>query len=253
MERALRSYVWHALGYALVLEAMLAAAILFWPEFRDNIGAIRSMAKLPVLGDMVRSVEAMGVQGYVILQHFFQGCNTLGVAAAVLFAMGAVAGEAQRGTLELWLARPLARRRVLAERFVAGALAVAVPVFLTSATIPWLLAQVGEELPLAPLLLASAHQSLFLIALYAATFLLSCAGSRPIPIAFGMLLFTTLEFALYLVHRVTHTSVFRLSDAEVYGRIFAERALDPRIALPLVAFTIACAVASDVVFHRRVP
>jgi ABC-type transport system involved in multi-copper enzyme maturation permease subunit len=61
------------------------------------------------------------VFAYVTGQHFFKGCNTLGTAAAVLLAVGAVAGEAHRGTLEIWLARPLSRRRILSERWVQGA------------------------------------------------------------------------------------------------------------------------------------
>ena len=44
---------------------------------------------------------AAGVSAYVTAQHFFKGCNTLGAACAILFAFGAIAGEAHRGTLYL--------------------------------------------------------------------------------------------------------------------------------------------------------
>jgi ABC-type transport system involved in multi-copper enzyme maturation permease subunit len=171
----------------------------------------------------------------------------------VLFAMGAVAGEAQRGTLELWLARPLSRRRILTERFVAGALALVVPVFASTATVPLVVPYVHEEIELAPLLLCAAHQSLFLLAVYAATFVYSCVSARPMQIAFVMLLVAIFEFALYMVEELTHFSLFRLSDLEVFLRIHATHALDPRLALPLAAFVVVAFVAAQLAFARRVP
>jgi ABC-type transport system involved in multi-copper enzyme maturation permease subunit len=81
----------------------------------------------------------------MILQHFFKGCNALGGMVAVIFAMNAVAAEAQRGTLEIWLARPLSRRRLLLERWAAGAIWLSLPVF-RPLTIPFL-AEAGGAQP----------------------------------------------------------------------------------------------------------
>src|SRR5207244_3420014 len=106
------------------------------------------------------------LMGYVLVQHFFKGCNAIGTAAAVLFAAPAIAGEAQRGTLEILLARPFSRTRILCERYVAGALALTLPIFLTTPTIPFLAARVHEEAELAPYLWCALHQALFLLALY---------------------------------------------------------------------------------------
>lgn len=253
MERELKSVMWRALAYAIVLEAMLAGAILFWPNFKENIGALKAMMPMKVMKEMVDSLGQGGVVAYVNGQHFFKGCNTLGCAAAVLFAMGAVAGEAQRGTLEIWLARPLSRRRMLCSRYAAGALAVALPVFATSATIPWLLARVGESAQLAPLLLCAAHESLFLLVIYSSTFFFSSVGHRPNVIAFAMLFFTTFEFSMYLIQSATHWSIFRLTDIETFGRIFSRSALDWRTCVPFAAISALALCASLFAFERRVP
>jgi ABC-type transport system involved in multi-copper enzyme maturation permease subunit len=253
MGREIRSYLGRALAYALVLEAMLAAAILYWPQFRDNLPAILKLVPSRVMGGMVDAIVKGGATSYVNLQHFFKGCHALGGAAAVLFAMGAVAGEAHRGTLEMWLARPLSRKRILCERYALGALAVALPVFATSATIPWLLSLVHEKARLSPYLLGSTHESVFLLAIYSATFLLSAVGSRPTAIAFAMLLSLVLEFALYLVMEATHGSIFRLADLEDFTRIFERGSLDWRVCGPLVLFSAACLAASLAAFERRVP
>jgi ABC-type transport system involved in multi-copper enzyme maturation permease subunit len=253
MERELKSALWRALGYGLVLEAMLAGAILFWPNFKENIGALKALVPIQVLKDMVDSLGQGGVVAYVNGQHFFKGCSTLGCAAAVLFAMGAVAGEAQRGTLEIWLARPLSRRRILSERYAAGALAVALPVFATTLTIPWLMSFVGETTRVWPLILCSTHEALFLVAVYSVTFFFSSIGHKPTLIAFGMLFFTTFEFSLYLIQTATHWSIFRLVDIQTFGRIFSKDALDWRVCGPLSAISAVGLWASLCAFERRVP
>ena len=167
--------------------------------------------------------------------------------------MGAVAGEANRGTLEVWLSRPVSRRRLLTERWIGGALATTVPVFLTTLTVPWLLGFVEAEMAWGPLLLGALHESFVLLVIYAATFLWSCCVSRPVPIAFGMLLFTVFQFSIYLIQDVTHWSYFRLSDIDVFARIGATHAIDWKLAGPLISVTAILFVLSQVVFARRTP
>ena len=253
MTRLFTSMFWRAVGYGILLELMLAAAVLFWPNFRDNIGALKLMAPLPVLKEMVDVLAQGGVAAYINGQHFFKGVNTMGAAAAVLFACGAVAGEVHRGTFEIWLARPLSRRRLLAERWLFGALAVCVPVFATSATIPWLCTFVDERMDLGLLMLASVHQSLFLLGIYGATFLWSTCGKDPTKIAFAMLFLVTFEFGLYMVKTVTHYSIFRLTDVEAYVDLWTRRALDPVETALLALVALALLGASLVAIERRVP
>jgi beta-exotoxin I transport system permease protein len=253
MGRELRSGVGRALAYALVLEAMLVAAILYWPQFRDNVPAILRLVPGKVMGGMVAAMASKGAQGYVVFQHFFKGCHLLGGTAAAVFAAGAVAGEVHRGTLEIWLALPFSRRRLLSERYVAGLLAVCVPIVATSLSIPWLLSLVKEEATIRPWLLASLHESVFLAAIYSATFLVSAIGSRPTAIAFGALLAMVLEFATYLVMGATHFSFYRLADIEDFNRIFETGSLDARVLVPLAAFSLACLAGALLAFARRVP
>ena len=253
MLRELKNVVWRMLAYLVVLEAMLAAAVLYWPKFRDNVPAILRFVPGKVMGGLFASMASRGAEGYVILQHFFKGCHLVGGAAAVLFAAGAVAAEAHRGTLELWLALPFSRRRLLAERYAAGLLAVVVPIVATSASIPWLLSLVGEQARLGPWLLGAVHESVFLAAIYGTTFLLSALGSRPTAIAFVAILVLVLEFALYLVMEATHASLYRLADVEDFTRIFESGSLDPRVLAPL-SFAIAlCFAGAQLAFARRVP
>jgi ABC-2 type transport system permease protein len=249
-----RGLLLFALGYALLLELMLIAAVLYWPDFLANVDSIRKLASpIPILGETVGQIEQAGVFGYVAGQHFFKGCNTLGTAAAVLFAAGAIAGEAQRGTLEILLARPYSRARILLERYALGFAAFALPILATSATISALAASVGEDVRLSSALLGAVHQTVFLAPIYGLAFLLSTLGSNPTRIALAVLFGTTCSFGLYMVKRITRWSLFRLCDIDDFVRIDREGALDPRVLGPLLAAALALYVGSQIAFRRRVP
>lgn len=251
--REVRNYAGAGLLFLVVLEAMLALAIYWWPSFDEHSTALQPVfGRIPVLADQFGLIERFGVNAYVVGQHFFKACNTLGVAAAVLLAMGAVAGEAQRGTLEIWLARPVPRWRLYTERYVLGQLAIWIPTVLSTATTNLLLEMVDDRLDLGALVVCSVHQSLFLGVVYSLTFLLSACGSQPLRIAFVMLFLGIFEFAIYMVKTVTDYSVFRLADIQTYMRMMRQ-GLEAGPTALLVALNVVPFVAGLLVFRRRLP
>lgn len=252
MERSLRAYLLPALAYLIVLELMLAAAIWWWPNFRDNVGALQALTPKS-LRHVVDKFADGAASTYVIGQHFMKGCSALGMAAAVLFSVGAVAGEAHRGTLEIWLARPVSRHRLLFERWLAGAVALVLPVFLTSLTIPWMLAWHDERMDVSDLLRCSAHESAFLLSVYSATFLASTLSSQPLKIAVWVLFLAVLQVAIYLVHTITHWSLMRLADLEVFHTILRTNAFDWPLFGGLLAASALLLGAAHFAFARRVP
>lgn len=252
--RESRGYLIAGCAFFLVLEAMLYAAIVWWPSFRENPGAAKQLSgPMEMLSNIIDFVEQIGVSAYIVAQQFFKGCNTLGAAAAVLFAVGAIAGEAHRGTLEIWLARPVTRLRLYSERFTKGLLAIVVPVFLSSLTVPFLLERIGESMRYDDLLLCSLQQSLFLGCLYTTTYAISAFTSAPLRLGIGMLFLVIFEFAIYLVNSITHTSIFRLVDVEVYVTVLNQHRLDPVINGGMAAYCALVFWIGYVGFRRRVP
>lgn len=242
-------------AYGLLLQAMLVLAIYFWPDFEKNIQSFELLANIGVIKNLIAELKTGGVSTYIVGQQFFKGCTILGCAGAVLFAVSAVANEAHRGTLEIWLARPQSRRRVLLERYFGGALILVLPVFLTSATIPALLdwVDVDEEMRLWPLMLCSVHQSLFLLLVYSFSFLLSTRGSHPIRIALWMLFLAVFQFSIYLVKVATHYSLFRLVDVRHFTAIVRDEALNPVLCLSMLGGSVLCLALSIWSFDRRTP
>ncbi|GEM_PF-569465 len=254
LSRDARNYLVYGIALFVVLEALLAAAIFWWPSFEENTGALKLLAApIPMLAEQLNLIDAVGVPAYVVAQHFFKGCNTLGATAAVLLAMHAVAGEAQRGTMELWLSRPISRRRLFTERYLGGLAAVVLPVFLTTFTIPMLLGLVDETMGLGNLTLCALHQSLFLAALYSATMWLSAMGSQPLKIGFAMLFLCIAEFAMYMVATLTDYSVFRWVDISSYAEILSAQSLNGPRTATLVAVNVLAYVGGVRALERRVP
>lgn len=254
MLRGLKSYLLYSLGFFLVLEIMIAAAIYWWPTFEDNAQNIINIAsRIPVLGGLATTVKEKGVSAYVYGQQYFKGCAALGTAACVLFAAPAVAGEVHRGTMEMWLARPVSRFRLFTERWVGGFVAIAAPVVLSSISIAWMLPWVDDSMPVADLALTSLHMVLFLAPIYAATFAWSSFGSEPMRISFVMLFLSVLAFAMYLVEAVTNYTPYRIVDIRVFLDIEKAGQLDWRYYVPLTAATLAGYVVGLRSFLRRTP
>ena len=254
MLRTVRGYVLYCLGVTLVLAIMIAGAIYWWPSFSENVAKLKVFASpMPMLGDMLDQIEQGGIAAYVAGQHYFKAGNTVGVGAAILFAAGAVAGEAHRGTLELWLARPVSRARLLSERFFGGLFVTVLPVFVTSALVPWMLGWVDESMGFADLMRCSAHCSALLGAIFAVTFLWSTAASDPMRIIFVVLMFFVFQFAMYMVKTATDYSLFRMADIEVYMKLVLENRFDWRYLGPMCAVIAVSYLASLRVFATRVP
>ena len=112
----LRDGWWILLGYVVILEAALVAAILYWPKFRDNMPAIAKLVPFESLQRLMDSVEIAGYWPYLAVQQWFKGCSLFGLAAAAFLTSGVVARDADQKTAEFLLSRPVSRSRILLTR-----------------------------------------------------------------------------------------------------------------------------------------
>ena len=253
MFRLLRHAILPAFAFFFVLELMLVGAIEFWPDFRENIAGIRIFTQFKVLRGLVGLLKEGELPGYIVFQHFFKG-SLLGVTVSVMFAVNAVAGEAHRGTLEILLARPLSRTRIIMERYLLGALQIVIPLALTTWTIPYLLMERwGEEIALYPLMLGSVHMSCMYLAIHGTTFFFSTIGRHPIRIAIGMFFFCVLQFAVYLMMDATQYSLVQLVDPLLFIDLFTTEQLNWNICGGLLGYTALTVAMSIFAFRRRLP
>ncbi len=116
-------------GWAIGIAAFNAFSVAFWPSVRDSAAEFREL--IQNLPESIRSlvgVSALDIttpEGYLNGRVFALVVPLLFLIFAVGFGSRTVAGEEQRGTLELVLAAPIARWRVVLEKFAALATATA--------------------------------------------------------------------------------------------------------------------------------
>jgi ABC-2 type transport system permease protein len=111
------------MGWSIGMVALSAFTIAFWPALRDKSTTLNSMvnglpASVRALVGMGAGVDPFSPLGYLLSKVFAFMLPLLMLIAAIGLA-GAVAGDEERGLLETTYTLPIARRRVLVERWLA--------------------------------------------------------------------------------------------------------------------------------------
>jgi len=245
-----RDIWWIALGYLLILEAAMIAAIMFWPQFRDNVPAIAKVVPFQALQDLISQMHQAGFWPYFAVQHWFKGCSLFGVAAIAFMGSGIIAREADQRTAEFLLSRPISRRRVLLSRFFVLSMATIVPVYLTSITAIWISVNVEEFMGWGDILLAATYMSCFLLMLCGLCTLLSTMSTNQFRAGTILIGFVLANFAIYLVQSIDTFSLFKTIDIWAFMQIHAG---EPPWSLGaiFVAVTAVELILADWIFRRR--
>jgi ABC-2 type transport system permease protein len=171
-----RSLLWWALGLA----ALVALNVAFYPSVRDD-PALSDYAK--DLPESVRALFAGGEldiaspAGYLNSQVFALMAPLILLIFSIGAGAGAVAGEEERGTLDLLLAHPVRRRDYVIERFLAMAALITALTIVLLATVALGSLLVDLELGFGRLVAASI--SVGLLALLVAAVALAAGAIRP--------------------------------------------------------------------------
>ena len=125
LSEQLRPLTWWALGIASlnVLVMLFYPAVADRPEINDIIESLGPAFESVFTGQIE---DFTSPEGFVQSRLFTFLHPLLFIALGIVLGSGAVAGEEERGTLDLLLSNPLNRWRVVAEKFAAGLGAMAV-------------------------------------------------------------------------------------------------------------------------------
>ena len=212
-----------ALVYLLILELLLVPVILLWPDFYVDLQRSSLFRNLPA--DWMRRIgegwgdknEDIAYLNWLSAHLFFKGVNLCGLAAAVLLGTALFAREREALTFEFLLARPVSRAHILWAKSWPTALCVTLPVFVANWSAIWWSARIDQPVPFWPLTLCSLHGALFVLCFLAFTTWVSVLSRVQAHVAFWVGGVTILNIGIYLVPRLRHGSVFRLSDYDSYA------------------------------------
>ncbi|MDB5044676.1 MAG: hypothetical protein JWQ08_726 [Deinococcus sp.] len=189
-----RNTLWWMLGLTLYVALTWA----FYPTVRDNPEIALFVDRLPeAVRQMFGAEDLLSPGGYAWARMFSLLLPITLVLYSIRAGTRAIAGDEERGRLELLLAQPVTR----AELLVARTLALAVSLMLLGATV-FVVAKLGAlwvdaELETKPLLLATAQVVMLAWLLGAVALAIGTATGRP-GLASGLAFAVTL--AGYLIH-----------------------------------------------------
>jgi beta-exotoxin I transport system permease protein len=248
-----RALVWWSVG--LVATALMYAAV--YPSIRDNaetmneyIESFPEVFREAFLG----SGDFASPAGYLNTELF----GFFGPLLLLLYSVGAgaraIAGEEERQTLDILLATPTSRGRVIVDKFVAMVVGLAILSVVLWASV----ALFGPPFDLTPDLtnMAAATFSCFLLALGFGTIALAIGaltGRRGLAIGLS----AGLAAATYLFH-VLAPSVDAIAWLEYLSPFYYYRDAEPLLnglnvphALVLFAITVVTFIGARVAFDRR--
>lgn len=119
---------WSIIWWSVGLFAFIFINMVFYPTFKDSADQLaKSFASLPkaALGLFGGSSDFFSPIGFLNSQIFFLMLPLLLTMLAVALGSSLIAREEQDMTIELLLARPLSRSRLLAAKITAGTIALA--------------------------------------------------------------------------------------------------------------------------------
>jgi ABC-2 type transport system permease protein len=249
-----RALLWWSLG----LVGMVALMIAVYPTVRDNPDLNKMVKDYPeALKAFIAfggDVDYVSGAGYLGSELFAFMVPLLLLIAAIGAGARAIAGEEERGTLDLMLANPISRRRLVGEKLAALASEVAI-----LALVLWLSLLVGVEavgMDVSAIHLASATGSAALMAFAfgAIAFLLGAASGHR-ALAIGVT--AAGAVAAYLVNSLAALVDFLepVKSASPFYHYVASDPLRHGLALSHVTFLVALALIAAALavlaFDRR--
>ena len=122
--KAMRDQRWMVLGFGVGSALMAAMVLAIYPSYSE---ALDDFELPPALQAIVGDVDFATATGFVSAE-FFSWIPVLFVVYGIIQGTGALAGEESSGTIDLLLAQPISRARLLVEKtlaIVVGAVAIA--------------------------------------------------------------------------------------------------------------------------------
>lgn len=248
-----RALLWWAVG----LVGLAVYLVLLYPGIRDTPGYNELLNAMPeaLLKTMVGEYpDFASPTGYLNSSLFFMAAPLLFIIFTLTFDSGMIAGEEERGTLELLLAYPLPRWRVVLEKFAA--------LFLTTvalAAVFWLSLVMGMplvEMEVSPGHLGAVMVNLTLLGLLfgALTLALGCATGKQ---GLSAGISATLAVAAYFINSLAPV-VEALEPYRQFSPFYHYIGRDPLVngldlgnVAVLLGLTGVCLVAALLAFERR--
>jgi ABC-2 type transport system permease protein len=256
-ERALRDRRRGLIGWSVGIGAYAAAMTAFYPAVQNSEmqRAVRSYPKqLKALFGGTQSFDFSTGHGYLNVELFSFIVPVLLVIAAIGYGAATLAGERETGTLDLLLAYPVSRRRVVLEKAVGLAATVLVLAAVTALSVVVVGAFVGLGVSPGRIFVASLGAALVAVLIGLLTMLVGAAvGRRSTAIGVATAVFAASYLIVGLAGLVSWLEPFRVLSPLYHanGTRPLQTGLPLGNYLVLVGLCIAALLMTLATFDRR--
>ena len=243
-------------GWAAGIAVMVVITTSFWPTVREQGEELQQLIdRMPAAMRALFDVQDFtSPAGYLKARLFSLMLPLLLIAYAIGRGADLIAGEEERGALDVLVTHPLSRRRILLEK--AGALAVGVVSLAAAAMLVLTIGVVAWDVPVSLARVVGATAWVALLALAVGALALAIGawrGRKAIAIAGA----SGVAVASYLLQSLANVeewlqNLWPISPFGLYGRSDPLRgAWDPLATLILVALPIGLIAFAAWAFERR--
>jgi len=209
----LREHLFLVLGYQALLLTNIGAALAYWPDLRENIEKIPDVLMFvpsEMLRDMIMTMKDHGYWAYFGMQQLFKAGGVAAMVAASILGSLLIARDVDNRTAEFLFSRPISRTRLFLTRWVIGLAFVTVPFLISTLAALAAGPLFDESLPLGVVMLGQLHLSIFVMAVFSVSSMLSTFSDhqlKPALIVIGLLL---LQLAIFMVKDLWSYSVYMM-------------------------------------------
>lgn len=244
--------------YALGVAAYGVMILAIWPSMAGDIATLEQLWESYPEGLKTifgADIPFTSFDGFLTLEYFTIMWLIIGAAFSISIATGALAGEIDKGTMELLLSQPISRRSVTVSKMVFHVIGLA---FIIAATmIPLLIGAwiIGEELSITGALALSLLLFLFMMSLGSLGFFFSAVFSDRGKAVFAVVGIFIFAYALDILAKFNEfvenfhfLSLFKYYDPYPY---LHDATIDWSSLSVYSGIIVVASVAATIWFERR--
>ena len=225
------------LAFLVFMAAVSVVQTVFWPQIKVVLPSILEIVPKQfkwLIGGMQRE----GFIYFTITQQMMKNIGIFGSALAIILGASAIAREIEAGTMELLLAQPISRRRILAEKYLFNLSVLAIPIMVSTLLAYPADLMIGESISLASLLIAGLYGFSIIAVVYSFTFFLGILIDTQMQVIVAGLALCLIMTVLGVFNTTSFLSLYAYMNLDVLRLIFASSQVP---LFKILVFILLCA------------
>jgi ABC-2 type transport system permease protein len=224
-------------AFFVFMAAVAIVQTVFWPKIRVMLPSILEVVPQK-LKFLIGGMQAEGFVYFTITQQMMKNIGVFGSALAVILGASAVAKEIEAGTMELLLAQPISRKRVLLEKYLFSLSVLFIPIVVsTLLTYPAAL-MIDESISMTGLLIAGLYGFFIVAVVYSFTFFLGVLIDTQMQVIVAGLGLCLVMFILSVFKSTGFLSLYSYMSLDTLRPIFSYHAVP---LIEMAVFALLCA------------